>query len=239
MEKPSKEKSNKEQAKRDNVEKSAVYVVLALSIIALVFTFYTILRPLEQRQMQPAMPKHTKMGFTSFDVQLANEFMDKNHDGACDACGMRIEDCIKSGMMQCTMDTNAKMGLLGSAHTHADFKVYSAEVPIDFAKQEYYMKSMFMHLDNQPNKEDAGGVLHMHAKGVPLWLFFKSIGFEIPKGVKLYVNGKVEPQGVNYVFKEGDKLLFTDAQDQAAIQQQFASIGNYAKDHAKPQPSAD
>ncbi len=60
-----------------------------------------------------------KSKMTEFDRKLAKEIMDKNNDGRCDFCGMMVEMCIEAGMMECTMDPNARIGLLGSDHYHA------------------------------------------------------------------------------------------------------------------------
>ena len=217
----------------ERVEEGLLYGALALTMITLIFMFYSIAQPFKTGQTISAdMPVHkSRMGMTSFDAQLAKEFMDKNNDGMCDFCGMRIEDCISSGMMQCTMDPNAKIGLLGSAHIHADFKVYVNGKEVNFANSEYYMKSMMIHLDDSPNKEDAASVLHMHATGIPLWMFFKSINMEIPDSVKLYSNGELNDEGLDYVFNGKDKLLLTDAAEENIIQQQIASITNYAQNH--------
>ena len=221
--------------KSDTFEQRLIYGVLSLAVIGLLFTFYTLLKPMETAQMHPKQMKSSgSMGFTAFDVKLATELMDKNNDGLCDFCGMRIEDCIAAGMMQCSgMDPDAKMGVLRSGHLHADFKLYLQGNALNFAQQEYFMKSMMMHLDAHPNSEDAGSVLHMHAKGVPLWLFFKSIGIELPNNIKVYVNGKLNSEGLNYAFKDFDKIAITDAADKALIIQQISSVTDYAKDHAK------
>ncbi len=216
----------------ENFEKIFLYAALALTTAALIFSFYTIIQPINKSQTIKAASSITgRMGFTSFDAELAKEFMDKNNDGMCDFCGMRIEDCIASGMMECSMDPDAKIGLLGSAHIHADLKVYINNNAVNFANPEYYMKSMMMHLDDNQNPEDAGGVMHMHATGIPLWLFFKSIDKELSKDANLYVNGKYNNEGLNYVFKDNDGLLITDSKSEDVIQKQILSIGDYAKGH--------
>jgi len=69
-------------------------------------------------------PRNKKMEFTLFDIAYAKNLMDKNNDGQCDVCGMTIEQCIASGMLECPMDPNSKIGLLGSQHIHAELKVY-------------------------------------------------------------------------------------------------------------------
>ena len=51
--------------------------------------------------------------FTAYDIALAKKFMDKDGDGKCDVCGMDIDMCISSGMLQCSgMDPTATIGLL-------------------------------------------------------------------------------------------------------------------------------
>lgn len=181
----------------------------------------------------------SKMSLTGFDTALAKEFMDKDNDGKCDICGMPVEMCISSGQLQCNMDPESTIGVLGSQHIHADWKVYINGEPFDFEPFAMDMSNMnanitssFIHVDKgAPLPEKTGDVLHMHAKGVPLWLYFKSIETEIPGSVQLYVNEKPSPEGLNYVFKDGDKLLLTDATDQSAIQTQLSLITDYAKNH--------
>ncbi len=218
----------------DKFYDSMIYMVLVLAMISLIFTFYVIIKPIETNngiQVTGLVVNSIKMGFTPFDVQLAKGFMDKNYDGMCDFCGMRIEDCIASGMMQCTMDPNAKIGLLRSNHKHADFKLFINNNPINFVNKQNYMRSMMLHLDENLNPEDSSGVLHMHATGVPLWLFFRSIEFKLPSSIKIYINGKLNSNGLDYVFKDKDKLLLTDANDEFLIRQQLESVTNYARDH--------
>ncbi len=201
------------------IESGLLYTILIIAIISLIFTLYTTFRPTDVQ-----MPKTmSRMGFTAFDVQLAKEFMDEDNDGLCDSCGMRIEDCIAVGMMECSMDPNAKIGVLGSAHKHANFKIFNKGEEINFAKPEYYMKSMMLHLDEDSDQKKAGGVLHMHAEGVPLWLFFESIKMQLPN-IKLYVNNILNIEGLNYVFKDKDKLLLTNAIDKQTIQKQLSLI---------------
>src|SRR3989338_4673723 len=74
----------------------------------------------------------SRMSLTGFDAELAKEFMDKDNDGKCDACGMPVEMCMSSGQLQCNMDPKSTIGVLGSQHIHADWKVYVDGVPFDF-----------------------------------------------------------------------------------------------------------
>lgn len=181
----------------------------------------------------------SRMSLTGFDVALAKQFMDKDGDGKCDACGMPVEMCISSGQMQCNMDPESAIGVLGSQHIHADWKVYIGGKVFDFEPFAMDMSSInanitssFIHVDEGvPPPEETDDVLHMHAKGVPLWLFFKSVSIEIPGSVKLYVNGKLASEELDYVFKDGDKLLLTDSTDESIIKTQLLSITDYSKNH--------
>ncbi len=197
-----------------------------------------------------AMNQLSQMKFTPFDVVLAKERMDKNNDGICDACGMPIQQCIDSGQMDCTMGGNKNgIGILGSQHIHSDLKVYVNGQALDFAKPEYYMKSSFMHLDNNQSKEDASSVLHQHAKNVPLWLFFRSLGMNITKdsltlangqvlrnengnSLKFYLNGQKVDELDNYVFQDLDKILISyGSENDTDAQKQVSSVTDFAKNH--------
>ncbi|MBI2552755.1 hypothetical protein HYW17_05655 [Candidatus Uhrbacteria bacterium] len=149
----------------------------------------------------------SQMKFTLFDIAQAKELMDKNGDGACDACGMAIDQCIESGMMECTMDPDAKIGLLQSAHIHAEFHVLQNGKELDLTPYGHRMggnddgkSSSFLHVEG-PNFNR----LHMHATGVPLKFWFDSMGLTYdPKHIKVVVGGASPVQGLDYVFKDGD-----------------------------------
>ncbi|MBI2530066.1 MAG: hypothetical protein HYW05_02905 [Candidatus Diapherotrites archaeon] len=178
----------------------------------------------------------SEMPFTAFDRALAAELMDKDGDGKCDACGMAIKDCIASNMLQCNMDPKATIGLLGSAHAHAEFRVYVNGAQIDFSKYaELHEEAMqnksaetssFIHVHEEEAPHKAGEILHMHASGVPLWVFFESIGMEFSKNclkiqageefcnapektLKFYVNGRQNSSFENYAPKDDDKILIS------------------------------
>lgn len=149
----------------------------------------------------------SRMKFTIFDIAQAKELMDKNGDGKCDACGMDINQCITSGMMQCTMDPDAKIGLLGSQHIHARFTVSRANQVVDLSPFAHVMDaqgggtgSSFIHVEG-PNFNK----LHMHATGVPLKFWFASVGLTADKA-EVDVNGAAVPSGLEYIFKDGDDI---------------------------------
>ncbi len=183
---------------------------------------------------------------TEFDRKKALEFMDANHDGKCDACGMLVEECIDSGHMQCGMDSNAKIGVLGTEHAHADFKVFVNGKAVDFGDEKFFHKSSFLHLDEDENKEIAKSLLHKHATGVPLSLFFESVGgsfndscLVLPgqsaycngggKTLKFFVNGEPRGEFGDYVLRNLDKILVSYGDANENVSSQLASITDYAK----------
>lgn len=197
-----------------------------------------------------AMKSLSQTKLSHFDVALAKERMDKNNDGVCDTCGMSIQQCIDSGQLDCNMGNNPDaIGILGSQHIHADFKVYVNGQALDFAKPDYYMKSAFIHVDNNQNRDDASSVVHMHAKKVPTWLFFRSLGMKLERDsltladgqvlknengntLKFYLNGQKVDELSDYVFQPLDKLLISyGPENDPDIQGQLNSITNFAKNH--------
>ncbi len=147
---------------------------------------------------------------------------------------------------------------LGSQHIHADMKVYINGQALDFAQPQYYMKSSLLHLDYNQNKEDASSVLHMHAKKIPLWLFFRSLGMRLEKDsftnangqvfknessssdsqnkkgntLKFYLNGQKVTSLRDYSFQPQDKILISyGPENDSSIQNQIDSVTSFAKDH--------
>ena len=224
----------------------SIFLIIVLIIGAGLFIFsLTNLFSAKSNQVNPGNPQMKKasgMSLTPFDREIGKEIMDQNHDGRCDVCGMPVEQCLDSGQIECNMGSNSKIGILGSQHGHANFKVYIDGKPLDFADNKYYMKSSFLHLDDNPNKEEASSVLHMHATGVPLWIFFKSIGMDFnndcitlenkqkfcnngDKKLKFFVNGRENNEFGNYAFKDSDKILISYGnENQEQIQNQLNSI---------------
>ena len=223
-------------------------VILYSAVILLVFIvaglFITTQATINQKMLafsqqsdSPMGQKMSRMSFSSFDRELAIEMMDKNGDGKCDACGMPVEMCIDSGQMECNMASDAKIGVLGSAHIHADWKIYIDGKALDFSGKDHMARmqqglpvSSFIHVDSgAPQPEKTGDILHMHATGVPLWIFFESLGIKLPENVKMYVNGKEMDDWKNYVFSDLDKILITDVGGD--LQKQLNSITDFAGNH--------
>jgi len=239
-------------ARKRRNEASYGLIIGGILVVIIIFSFNFYLssqiRNLPQKEQMPMMGRAmSSMSFTEFDKIKAREFMDKNNDGKCDACGMPIDQCIASGMMQCSgMDPDATMGVLGSHHIHADWKVYVDGQAVDFSPYSHMQRmregkgvSSFIHVDSgAPAPEKIGDVIHMHATGIPLKFFFESIGMKLAEncletegkkycGIKLYVNGKENTEFGEYVFKDLDKILITDGK----TEEQMKSITSFAEAH--------
>lgn len=215
---------------KQSVENSILYGCLAISVIALLFTAYTVtssifIKPKIENQQQSTNVNKMALRFTEFDRNKAIEFMDSNGDGMCDFCGMRIEDCMASGMMQCTMDPDSKIGLLKSDHYHIDLKVYQNGKQINLADPKYFVKSSFVHVEND-GPEKTGNVLHIHAIGIDLKFFLDSLGVKI-NNAKVYVNGQLNNEGLNHVPKNSDRILITDLTSQEEVQQQLKTVTSF------------
>ena len=232
----------KKKNKNDIIINGILVAVIIFAVLTLGYSIKVMFFPSEMNsqatsQAATQMPTMGRMSLTSYDKELGRRLMDKDNDGKCDACGMPVEMCMDSGQLQCNMDPSSTIGLLGSQHIHADLKVYINGKVLDFSDKAHMdrMKSnlpvsSFIHVDSGASaQEKTGDVLHMHAKGVPLWIFFESIEVKLSESIKVYVNGKLEPEGLNYVFKDLDKVLITDADGN--VDQQLDSITDYAKIH--------
>lgn len=234
-----------------------IIVILLGVLIYSISSTFEILKTPDEKQNHNIMPRIGQMKLTAFDKELAIKLMDKDHDGKCDACGMPVEQCIDGGQLECSMDPNAKMGILGSQHIHADWKVYINGKMLDFSDKSHMERmrnnqpvSSFMHVDSgAPAPEKTGDILHMHATGIPLWVFFKSVGMDFSKDcitlenkdklcndankeLKLIVNGKENGEFENYVFNDLDKILIIyGIENEGEIRNQLASITDFAKIH--------
>ena len=236
-------KTNKKKRKkqRERIVMGFIYIVLAFGVIVLFFTAKSIFFPEISNQVTlqdtTQMPAMSGMSLTNYDKGLARKMMDKNNDGKCDACGMPVEMCMDSGQLQCNMDSKSTIGVLESQHIHADWKVYVDGNFVDFTGKDHMtaMKSgssasSFIHVDSGASApEETGDISHMHATGVPLWIFFESIGLDLSKNMKAYVNGKPIEDYKNYVFSDLDKILITDGV--GYLQEQLNSITDFAKNH--------
>ncbi len=198
------------------------YLRIVLIVIAIILIIYYSAEFLKGKS-RITDDKITKSKMTEYDINLAKKLMDKDNDGKCDYCGMDIDLCINSGMLECTMDSESEMGLLGSEHSHANFKVYLNKEIINFNDEKYFVKSSFVHVEPETNTEETGKVLHIHAKGIQLWLFFESLGMSFnstcfklddnrefcnneKQRLKMFVNGKENFEFESLVLKDGQEI---------------------------------
>ena len=236
----------------------ALIIILFVVVGLFAFSLYDFFSSKSEKVNQPSsqMKGISRMSLTAFDKELGRDLMDQNHDGRCDTCGMPVEQCLDSGQLECNMGPNSKTGILGSQHIHADWKIYTNGKILDFSDKSYdrirqgKSASSFMHVEPDPfTGEKTGDVLHMHATGVPLWVFFKSIGMDFnkdcitpddkekfcndgTKNLKFFVNGKENNEFENYVFKDLDKILISYGNDsEEEIKNQLTSITDFAKIH--------
>ena len=119
-----------------------------------------------------------------------------------------------------------RVGPVGEVHEHADFKVYLNGVVYNFS-QEKYMSEGENKLSEVVHLHDLDGeIIHKHAKGVVLGLFFKSLGmsfsqtcFSLDNGTSycadkenklfFYVNGKKNKEYEAYELKDLDRILIS------------------------------
>ncbi|MEK6808607.1 MAG: hypothetical protein AABY14_02895 [Nanoarchaeota archaeon] len=233
----------------------SMLVIVSGLLIYSIFSTVGVFSMKQEQQNTANIPKRmSHMTLTSFDKEIAKQLMDTNNDGRCDVCGMSIEQCIDGGQLECSMDSNAKIGILGSQHIHADWKVYINGKELDFSNKAHMTRvtnnegvSSFIHVDSVSPPEKIGDVLHMHATGVPLWIFFKSIDMDLNKDclsleneqkfcnnenkkLGFYVNGKENNQYENYIFNDLDKILVSYG-DEIDLNAELDTITNFAKLH--------
>jgi len=247
--------------KKGKIDVVSIFLILMLVVLIGVLissVFSTIeMFKMQDKQENNAMPRMSRMSLTGFDKELARQLMDTNNDGRCDICGMPVEQCIDAGELQCNMGINAQMGVLGSQHIHADWKIYIDGKQLDFSAKAHMERmqnnlpvSSFIHVDSgAPMPEKTGDIIHMHATGIPLWVFFNSIGMDFNKDcitlenkekfcnqenakLKFYVNGKTNNEFENYVFNDLDKILISygDESEEEA-KNQLVSITDFARIH--------
>ncbi len=125
------------------------------------------------------------------------------------------------------LDSGApEIGIVGDVHYHADFALYIDSERFDFA-QEKYMSTENKSLSNFVHLHDLkGNIIHKHAEGVTLGLFFETLDMNLNdtclvlddgtsycneenKEWKMYVNGKHNDQFAGYDIRDEDKILLS------------------------------
>lgn len=245
-------------ANAEKIVTGLIAVVLIIAVSSLFYVSKSVFFPDEEKNGQTNhQPKMSRMSFTPFDIGLAKELMDKDNDGKCDSCGMDVDFCIQTGQLECNMDSKSTIGVLQSQHIHADWKIYINGETLSFEGKDHMERmrsnqpvSSFIHVDSgAPPPEKTGDIIHMHATGVPLWIFFNSIGMDFNKDcitmenkekfcnagnkkLKFFVNGKENNEFENYVFNDLDKILISyDSENEEEILKQLNSMTDFAKIH--------
>ncbi|HIG96763.1 MAG TPA: hypothetical protein HA230_00230 [Candidatus Aenigmarchaeota archaeon] len=230
-------------------------IAVAVGIFSIASTF-SLLSMQATREVKQSTSKMSDMTLMPFDEEQARQMMDQNGDGMCDFCGMPVAMCIISGQIQCNMGPNSTIGILNSRHIHADWKIYidgemldeQFFIPIARSSQltNSSITSSFIHVEASPG-EKTGDVIHMHATGVTLWLFFRSVEMNFNssclslrdgqkfcngagKTLKFYVNGEPNAQWGNYVLNDGDRILISYG-NEIGLGQQLGSITNFSGKH--------
>lgn len=150
------------------------------------------------------------------------------------------------------------IGKLGSTHIHADFKIYADNKIINLNNEQFQAPEFgsidfwrdanvnkFAHLHPGQNNID---VIHVHAKGVTLGMFFRTIGISLnescikfPEGVggnycneenkplQIFINGIKIENPEDYEIRDLDRILVTYGNStESNIKKQIGSIGNNA-----------
>ena len=138
------------------------------------------------------------------------------------------------------------LGPYGSTHNHIDFKVYVLGNQINFDLPQYQVMEDLTHVENND-----GGVIHVHATGMTLGYFFKSLGFGLGEcftldtgnqycdlgraTLKVYVKNQADWEQIydstDYIIQDLDKILVTyGPEDKEEIRQQQDSVSDKAKD---------
>src|SRR3989344_6877348 len=174
-----------------------IVMVVIIAVFSLIYVLKSLFFPKENVKENNGQQNHfSAIGFTAFDVELAKRLMDKDNDGKCDSCGMDVDLCIQTGQMEGNMVSGSTIGILDSQHIHADWKVYINGIALDFSDKAHMERmrnnqpvSSFIHVDSDaPPPEKTGDILHMHATGIPLWIFFESIGMDFNKDCITFEN---------------------------------------------------
>lgn len=152
-----------------------------------------------------------------------------------------------------------QIGPLGSTHIHADFALFLDGREITPLSPQYFVRSRYAHVEEGPG---AGTVIHMHARNVPLSLFFNSLSMKFDsncfvtdtnekfcnegnKTLKMYVKHKDGEWEQNfeyekYIYKDLDKILISYGDETLEeLQAQMDAVTDFSKDNAGRQMELD
>jgi len=107
-------------------------------------------------------------------------------------------------------------GPLGSDHAHTAIVIFINGDPINFAQEQFQLKSRYIHFENNNPYQ-----IHRHATNVPLEMLFDSIGIDITNQciivsdksycdeMKFFVNEKPRFDISNYIPNHKDQILIS------------------------------
>jgi len=139
-------------------------------------------------------------------------------------------------------------GPRGSAHNHADFKIYILGKSLNFNSPQFQVMEELTHIENND-----GDVLHTHTTGMTLGYFLGSLGLNLDDEciitdtgnnycnlgkatLKVYAKNQFSNwvqiyNPVDYVINQLDKILVTyGPEDEVEIKKQQDSVTDKAKD---------
>lgn len=160
----------------------------------------------------------------------------------------------------CTL-SNPQLGEFGSAHAHADFKVYVNGAAYNFSQEKYmtpelpggegencgYTPGSLAHLHHMD-----GNLAHIHATGVTWGYFFSTLNMSMDgscfrldtgeshcngggKRWRFFVNGTEVQQLYGREIQNADRALFTYGADDAITPAQMASVTSEASNESEEQ----
>ncbi|MCX6773240.1 MAG: hypothetical protein NTV88_05760 [Candidatus Micrarchaeota archaeon] len=144
----------------------------------------------------------------------------------------------------------AKIGKFGSAHEHADFKVYIDDVAYNFSQEKYMSPSVNVNGVEDCGSDSAvmahlhngdGNLAHKHATGVTWAYFFSKLGmnmtdtcFTLDNGTsycnndaakwRFFLNGTVTQSLPEQEIHGQDRALFTYGASDSQAQQQMRAV---------------
>ncbi len=144
-------------------------------------------------------------------------------------------------------------------HTHADFSVWIDSERVDFSQAKYISGGSETHTEEQEKHkyfhlhDGNGNVLHRHKPGLPIGQFFASLGFTLMadclatddgrkvcdtdgKTWRFFVNGVERPMDPEYIFEDGDRLLWSYGADDVEIAREIREVTDDACRYSRTCP---
>lgn len=142
----------------------------------------------------------------------------------------------------------SKFGPRGSTHIHADIKVYILGNPLNFNSPRFQVMEDLTHFENND-----GEILHVHATGLTLGYFLRSLGMDLNNEcittdtgnqycnlgkatLKVYAKNQFSNwvqiyNPADYIINDLDKILVTyGPEDDLEIMERQDSVTDKAKD---------